>query len=212
MEIIKGYCCHSKEVCSWPSFLSLLSKVNRLNRTARITKRGASLAWIHPPKKKKSLWSFLDSQEPWIFRTAVLERIFYWKPFNSLCAFCCSRSDSRRWDLQHLQTLSTTQQLLALGHWNVGAHLAHKEAAGQQSPALWHPKLHFQGCLRAWLHKVQAAQQFHSQELLNCCILLFNKPSPNCCNYLFSCLLTPLTSPRMCSHLNTAHPSQPSSH
>lgn len=55
MEIIKGYCCHSKEVCSWPSFLSLLSKVNRLNRTARITKRGASLAWIHPPKKKKIL-------------------------------------------------------------------------------------------------------------------------------------------------------------
>lgn len=50
MEIIKGYCCHSKEVCSWPSFLSLLSKVNRLNRTARITKRGAFLAWISPQK------------------------------------------------------------------------------------------------------------------------------------------------------------------
>lgn len=49
MEIIKGYCCHSKEVCSWPSFLSLLSKVNRLKRTARITKRSSFLTWIPPP-------------------------------------------------------------------------------------------------------------------------------------------------------------------
>jgi hypothetical protein len=37
--IIKGYCCHSKEVCSWPHFLLLLSNVNRLNLTAWITRR-----------------------------------------------------------------------------------------------------------------------------------------------------------------------------
>lgn len=37
--IIKGYCCHSKEVCSWSHFLLLLSNVNRLNLTAWITRR-----------------------------------------------------------------------------------------------------------------------------------------------------------------------------
>ena len=37
--IIKGYCCHSKEVCSWSHFLLLRSNVNRLNLTALITRR-----------------------------------------------------------------------------------------------------------------------------------------------------------------------------
>lgn len=75
-----------------------------------------------------------------------------------------------------------------------------------------HHKQHFQGYPHGRLPQVQGAQQFLSQQLLNCCVLLFNKPSPNCCNYLFTCLLTPLTSPRMSSHANTAHQSQPSSH
>lgn len=45
------------------------------------------------------------------------------------------------------------------------------------------------------------------------CILLLNKTSPkqpNYCNYLFTCLLAPLISPRMSFHPNTAHQSQPS--
>lgn len=84
MEIIKGYCCHSKEVCSWPSFLSLLSKVNRLNWTARITKRGAFLAWI--PPQKKFLCSLLYSQF-WIFQDWCLGRALWLKTLHltTLC-------------------------------------------------------------------------------------------------------------------------------
>lgn len=37
--IIEGYCCHSKELYSWPHFLLLPSNVNRWNLTAWITRR-----------------------------------------------------------------------------------------------------------------------------------------------------------------------------
>lgn len=118
MEIIKGYCCHSKEVCSWPSFLSLLSKVNRLNWTARITKRGAFLAWISPPKK--FLCSLLDSQVSWVFRTGSLTENPSSSTFVSLLLF-------RQWQQKmRLAALPDSQQLLALWHWNAGAHLAHR--------------------------------------------------------------------------------------
>lgn len=113
--------------------------------------------------------------------------------------------------MQHSQTLSScwhcdTEMLEPT--WHTGGcdnvTLTQGTPTGKGQPQ---HKLHFQGCLHAWLHQVQRAQQGLSQKLLNCCILLFNKPCPNWCNYLFTCLLTPLTSPRMSSHLSTAHPS-----
>lgn len=69
--IIKGYCCHSKEVCSWSHFLSLLSNVNRLNLTARITKR------VH--FKTRNSW-FLLFQYPWSpFRCHFLSLGISWQ-------------------------------------------------------------------------------------------------------------------------------------
>lgn len=137
-----------------------------------------------PPPPTKFLCSLLDSQVSWIFRTGVLQGLFYWKPFtfNSLCPFCSSCSDSRRWDRQHFQTPSTKQQLLALWHWNVGAHLAHRRLQGSRAQPCdtdtghsykaraASPQTAFPGMspLHGWLHKVQGAQQFLSQKLLNC--------------------------------------------
>lgn len=165
MEIIKGYCCHSKEVCSWPSFLSLLSKVNRLKRTARITKRSSFLTWIPPPPQL--LCSLLHSQVSWILRTSVLEELYHSKLFifNPSSPFSFSASD-RRWDLQRELT-STNDQMLAVWNCNSGAYrgpvwqtgaCGAAALAAEPSATLWaltqgipkkrgqpHHKLHFKG-------------------------------------------------------------------
>lgn len=216
MEIIKGYCCHSKEVCSWPSFLSLLSKVNRLNGTARITKRGAFLAWISPPSKILVLPfrfpSVLNFQE-WCLGRALLLKTLHLQLFVSLLFLM---QWQQRWDFQHFQTPSMNQQLLALGHWNVRAHLAPRRVQGH-----WHREfLQGKGSLTTTCTSRDVSSPWMASQgpgstaapLSEAPEVLFNKPSPNCCNYLFTCLLTPLASPRMSSHLNTAHPSQHSSH
>lgn len=166
MEIIKGYCCHSKEVCSWPSFLSLLSKVNRLNWTARITKRGAFLAWISPPKKNSCAPFYIPNFE--FFRTGVLEGLFDWKPF--ILQLFVSLLFFRQWQQEmRVAALADSQQEPA--------------AAGSVTEKCWSPpgtqeaaepstvtltqgptgkgqpqhKLHFQGWHHGWLHKAQGA-------------------------------------------------------
>lgn len=168
-----------------------------------------------PPKK--FLCSLLYSQS-WIFQDWCLGRALWLKTLQHFVSLLFLR----QWQQEmRLAALADSQQepaaagTVTLKCWSPPGT---QEAAGPSTVTLAQGipagkgqpqhKLHFQGCPHGWLHK---AQQSLSQKLLKCCILLCNKSSPDCCNYLFTCLLTAVTSPGMFSHLNTAHLSQPSS-